>query len=207
MIISYSIIATTSLISLLALNNERLKERLMFIPYLVEKDKQYERFISCGFVHSSIWHLALNMWVLYMFGPDVEMYFTEWFNGFGGLMYVVFYFLAIIFSCIPAWLRHKNNLGYRALGASGGTSAIFFALILVEPLQEVALVIFPIFSFYVVVGGLIFLLYEFYADFYIKDNIGHAAHYAGAIFGFTFPLIFNYKIIFHFFDQVKTLFI
>lgn len=203
--ITYIIIGITVVVSLLAFNNEALKNRLMFTPSIIKKTGQYERFITSGFIHSNWTHLFFNMYVFQMFGPKVELEFQEWFGNFGNLAYIILYFGAIVFSCLPAWLRHQDNITYRALGASGGTAAICFALVLIDPLWDLYLIFLPGISFHAVYGGIAYFLYEIYADMKLKDNVGHAAHYTGAIFGFTFPIILNYKLIFYFIDEVKTL--
>lgn len=203
--ISYIIIGITVAISLIAFSRSTLNERLMFIPYLVHKDRQYERFLSCGFIHTGFMHLAFNMYVLFMFGPMVEVYFNQAFGTLGKFIYVAFYVMAIIVACTPSFIRHKNNPNYRALGASGGVAAIFFAFILFNPASPLQIIFIPGINFPSVVFGGLYLLYEFYADFKMNDKIGHAAHYTGAIFGFIFPLILKPKLALMFVEQVKQL--
>jgi hypothetical protein len=38
------------------------------------------------------------------------------------------------------------------------------------------------------------------------DNIGHTAHFFGAVYGFLFVLMFDYKLIIAFFIQIVQMF-
>lgn len=204
--ISYAIIGITLLVSFLAFNNEALKERLIFSPYNVKRTREYERIITSGFIHKDITHLGFNMFVFWNFGPYIEQVFSVWFGNLGNIFFILLYFGALIFSSIPSWLRHQDNAYYKALGASGAVAAVLFSFILIEPLHSINVFFIPI-DIPAVIIGILYLLYEFYADAKFNDNIGHAAHYFGAIFGFTLPVIFNYKLIFSFFDKIMNVFV
>ena len=52
----------TIIISLLGLYvSPKINERAILRPYLVQRRRQYDRLITCGFVHADIPHLLFNM--------------------------------------------------------------------------------------------------------------------------------------------------
>lgn len=193
----------TAITSFMAFNNRNLLERLMFIPYLVKKDKDYTRFLSGGLIHGGMFHLFINLWVLFMFGTTVERDFQDLFGSMGNLIYIVFYIVALIASGIPSYLKHKDHPHYRALGASGAVSAVLYAYVLMHPLNE--LFIFPIpIPLPAVVFGLLYLAYEYYGSRkQVSDGIGHDAHFWGAVFGFVFPLLLKPDLLGRFIAQVQ----
>ena len=64
-------------ISFIAFNNESLKYKLAFSPYSYKHNNSWWQIISHGFVHADTMHLLFNMYVLYIFGEVVEIYFIE----------------------------------------------------------------------------------------------------------------------------------
>ena len=51
----------TVAISLIAMYNEGLMDKLIFNPYTVHHNNEWYRFISSGFIHADFMHLAFNM--------------------------------------------------------------------------------------------------------------------------------------------------
>ena len=115
----YITIATVA-ISLLAMNNESLMDKLIFHPYSVARDNQLYQYITSGFIHADFMHLAFNMFSFYMFGDLVEQYFSMLFGASGSFFYLLLYFSALIVCLVPTYYQHKNKYNYRSLGASGG---------------------------------------------------------------------------------------
>ena len=56
---------------------------LIFYPPAVTHNKQYYRFITCGFIHADFMHLAFNMFSFYLFGQMVERQFETIFGNGG----------------------------------------------------------------------------------------------------------------------------
>jgi membrane associated rhomboid family serine protease len=182
------IIGVTVLVSVLAFNNRNLFEKLLFSPFLVKKNNEYSRFITSGFIHANFMHLAFNMLTLYFMGKYVEVFFKVQFGvAVGSLLYVGMYLLALIAADLPDFSRHQNNPYYRSLGASGAVSGVLFASILLAPLSK--LIIFPIpIPIPAVLFGVLYLVYSAWASRNANDNIGHSAHFFGALFGILFML-------------------
>ncbi|MCB0698885.1 MAG: rhomboid family intramembrane serine protease [Chitinophagales bacterium] len=182
------IIAATAIVSLIAFSNDELKNKLLLYPALMRNNtSEYHRFITSGFVHSDMVHLFFNMYVLYMFGEAVEtMYSIYWGKK---VLFFIMYMLALLASSLPSFAKHRENYYYRALGASGAVSAVVFSFIYFQPWA--ILKIFGIIPIPAIVAGILYLVYSAYAAKKAQDNIGHDAHFYGAVFGFIFTFIFD----------------
>ena len=176
---------------------------LKFNAYDVWHRKKWYRMFTYGFVHGGWGHLFFNMLTLFFFGEVVEKYFKSAFgDGVGILLYIVLYTTAIVVSSIGDLIKYRDNPEYNAVGASGAVSAILFASILFEPKMGIYIYLIP-----VPVPGYIFApLYLLYCWFMAKrnaDNIGHSAHFWGALYGLLFPLVCNPAIFLHFLNQLR----
>lgn len=193
------IIAVTVLVSWRAFGNERLLERLMMWPLMITRRKQYERLLTHGFIHADWMHLIFNMVTLYFFGSQIEQVFAGGVAGAAG--FALFYLSAILMAALPAWLKHRQNPGYRSLGASGGTSAVLFAYILFSPWSK--LVIFPIpVPIPAIVFAVLYVAYSIWMERHGQDNIAHGAHLAGAAYGVLFMLLTQPGLAGHFLQQI-----
>lgn len=188
--ITLIIVAMTSIISYQAFNNDDMRIKLLFRPVDIARGEYY-RFLSGGLIHADFIHLLVNMYVLYTFGGYVEQVFTQLLFGelWGRVAYIAFYLGAIVVSGIPSFFRHRDNYAYSALGASGATSAIVFAFIVTNPWAGLTLIFLPFFSIPALFLGVIYLMYSQYMDKRGADNIGHNAHFTGALFGAGFMLL------------------
>jgi membrane associated rhomboid family serine protease len=201
MSITLVIIAVTVVVSLLALNNRTLFENLLFEPFVIHERRDWFRFLSHGFVHGSFMHLAVNMYVLWMFGSAVEMAFGE-LTGHDPLVpYLVLYLGGIVLSSIPGYFKHRHDPSYRAVGASGATSAVVFSYILLHPDAKLMLIFLPVPMAAWIFGGL-YLAYEWYMSKRGRDGIAHDAHYFGALFGIAFTALLGPEVVPHFFNSV-----
>ena len=194
------IIGITVLISIIGFGQPSFYEKAMFRPFNILHNKEYWRWVSGGFVHADYFHLAVNMFVLYSFGQFLESYFIAYFQDLGKVILVVFYLLAIPVSSMYSYYKHKNDFGYAAIGASGAVAAMLFASILVQPFAELRLyfaIPIPAWLF-----GILYLVYEYYMGKKQQDNIGHDAHFYGAIYGLVFSIIIRSQIAVEFYNQV-----
>ncbi len=178
------IIILTALVSIPAFSNRIMKEKLLFRPYSIAERGEYFRFLTHGFLHANWEHLIINMYVLYIFGMFLESRFQSIFpNNLGTLAFLLLYLSAIILSSIPSYFKHRNDPTYGALGASGATSALIFSFILFNPWEWF---IFP--PLPAILFGIVFLWYSNYMGKRGMDNIGHDAHFWGAVYGLFFTL-------------------
>lgn len=189
MSVTLSIIIITCLVSFPAFGNAKMKNDLLFWPYAIKRNNQYYRFISGGVIHADTMHLLFNMVSLYSFGSALESFlYPVLFHEKTVLLYIVLYLAAIIIACIPDFFKHQNDPEYRALGASGAVSAIIFAAITIEPTMPIRFFFIPI-DIPGYLFGFIFLGLSYYLAKRGGDNIGHNAHFWGAMFGVVFTII------------------
>lgn len=193
------IIAITCIASYLAFNNRQLFEQLMHNPYTEHRDKSYYRMVSSGFIHADMMHLIINMYVLYIFGDRIEQYFLAQFGDMiGRSLFLLIYLLAIVVGDIPSFIKHKNNPRYSAIGASGATSAIVFMYCILYPWNWLGL--FFIIPIPAIIFAVLYLIYSSWASKNSRDNIGHDAHFWGAIAGVVFIFATNPQLIVYFID-------
>jgi len=188
MSITLIIIIINVLVSLAAMNKERLMDQLIFYPPAVTHDNQYYRFFTSGFIHADFGHLIFNMISLYAFGQMVENGFNQIFGESGRLLYLLMYLLALPASLLPTFAKNKHNSYYRSLGASGAVSAVIFAGLLMTPQAGVGMYFIPVYIPGFVFGPL-YLIISAYLDRKGGSNINHSAHIWGALFGVAFLLV------------------
>lgn len=114
------------------------------------------------------------MLTLYFTKDFVEGIFRPW-------EVVLFYVSAIAVSSLPDYFTNRNNPYYAAIGASGAVSAALFSLLLFNPWGLVY--VFFIIPLPFVVFAVLYLYYSYHMAKKNYDNIGHRAHFTGAIFG------------------------
>ncbi len=200
MSITLFIILLTSLVSILAFNNAELFDKLKFNAYMVWHKKQAGRLFSHALLHSGWLHLIINMYVLWIFGRFAEDAFASLFSA-GTSIYLAMYVLAVLFSVIPALIKHKNNHYYNSVGASGAVSAVVFTSILLAPKMPLFLIFIPV-PIPAYIFGLLYLVYSYVMSQKAADNIAHDAHFAGSVFGFTFPIILEPQLFINFIDKI-----
>jgi len=188
---TYILILATILFSVAGFNNRQVFDQYKFNAFMVYKRKEWYRLLSHGFLHLDWMHLFVNMLVLYFFGCNLEEYFSMYESigviTFSTTYYLLLYITAIVASSLYSLHKYRNDHSYNAIGASGAVSAILFATIFFDPWAKIyVLFSLPIPGF---IYGLLYLAYSQYMGRKRIDNIGHDAHFYGAIYGFLFPLI------------------
>ncbi|MCX6245439.1 MAG: rhomboid family intramembrane serine protease [Bacteroidetes bacterium] len=202
--ITYGIILITVVASIICFNNEELFTRLRFNAFDVKHSNQWYRFFSYGFLHAGWLHLLVNMVVLYSFGQMVERIYHRLFLEKYILYYILLYMGGLLLSIIPAFGKHKNNVFYNAVGASGAVSAVIFASILLIPNAPISFFFIPV-RIPGWVFGFLYIAYEFYMSRRAKDNIGHDAHFWGAVFGVIFTILLKPSLATSFLEQIGIL--
>ena len=201
--VTLGIIALTALISILAFSNRELFRRFVFNAYDIKHFKHGYRFLSYALIHADWIHLLINMMVLYSFGQVVEAYYGFIFGPKGIFYYVLLYIGGIVLSTTPSYGKHRDDYTYSAVGASGAVSAVVFASILFDPLNKIYLFMLPI-GIPAVIFAVLYLVYSWYMAKRNIDNIGHDAHFWGAVFGFVFTLALKPSLINHFFLSIQS---
>jgi membrane associated rhomboid family serine protease len=185
----YVIIGVTGVVTWLSWQNEDLFRKLLFSPYDMIRNKQYFRIITHGFLHANWPHLIVNMLVFWSFGRSLLTYMVHFWGTKAVILFVLLYLSAIVVSSLYSLAKYKDNFAYSAVGASGATSAIVFASIFFDPWNMIYF--FGVLPIPGVLFGVIYLIYSYRMSRKGTDNIGHDAHFWGAVYGFTFPLFFK----------------
>lgn len=185
----FVIIGITAVVSYISWQNKELFNKLLLSPYAVTKHRQFYRLITHGFVHANWPHLIVNMLVFWSFGSVLIQYFQIVWKGYGILLFLLLYLSSIVISSLYSLNKHKESPYYSAVGASGATSAVLFASMFFDPWHKV------LFFGVLPVPGIVFcglyLIYSYRMSKKGTDNIGHDAHFWGAVYGFIFPIIFK----------------
>ncbi len=198
------IIIITTLISIAALNNRELLTKLQFNAYQVYHRKEWYRLLTHGFLHANYTHLIVNMLVLFMFGTAAEQWLqvlkSDGMIQYDKLVFVLFYLLAIILASSVSLFKHRDNAWYNAVGASGAVSAVLFFNIFFNPWEK--LYVYALIPVPGIILGAVYLIYSHYMSKKDVDNINHDAHFLGAVFGFVFPMLLDFRLINHFMNEL-----
>lgn len=201
---TYILIGFTALISIQAFSRNDSFYKLQFNAYQIYHRKQWYRLLTHGFLHASWTHLLVNMLVLFFFGPHVEKILQRTLPGtlsnWHGIIYLLYYFAAIIIASLTSLYKHKDDPWYNAVGASGAVSAVLFTFIFFNPWE--LLYFYGIIPVPGIIMGVLYLIYSHYMSRRESDNVNHDAHISGAIFGLIFPLLVDIRSIGGFIDRI-----
>ncbi|MDW7693300.1 rhomboid family intramembrane serine protease [Flammeovirgaceae bacterium SG7u.111] len=201
--ITLGLIIVIVVASLAAWQKPEYYYKLMLNPYRVQRDKEYYRLVSSGFIHNGYGHLFFNMFTLYFFGSLMEALLYREIGSTGSYYLILLFLVGVIVSDIPTYLKHRNNPNYNSLGASGGVSAVVFASIMFNPLSPIYLMFIPLPIPGFIMGAL-YLIYSYYQSKQGRDNINHDAHFYGALFGVIFSIAIKPSVAISFFQQLAT---
>ena len=174
------IIAANLLISLRGFRDYSFFEQYKFNVGAL-RNGENKRWISSGFLHVDWQHFIFNMFTLYIFASIVI-------NQLGVYNFYLVYIVSLLSGNLFSFYFHKNESRYSAVGASGAVTGILYAAILLNPGMSLYLyfIPIPIPSYIVGVGYLLFSIYGMKTRL---GNIGHDAHFGGAVGGFCLTLI------------------
>ena len=169
-----AIIAANGIFSYMGFKDESFFRKYEFHIGSIRAGEQLRMF-TAAFLHADIMHFVFNMYALYLFAPIVIGYM-------GGLGFLIVYIISLFGGSLLTYFLHKNDYGYRSIGASGAVTGIVYSAILLNPGMEIWFL--PAYVF-----GIGYLLYSIYGMKAKNDNIGHTAHFGGAIGGYVYTII------------------
>lgn len=177
-IVVWVIIGITALVSFKGFDNVYFFRKYDFHIGSIRAGEQFRMFTS-AFLHADPVHLIFNMYTLFVFAPLVI-------GTMGIIEFLIVYFASLLCGNLLTLYIHKNDLYYRAIGASGAVMGVIYSAIVMYPDLELRLFFaIPIKAY---IFGLGYLLYSIYGMRAKTDNIGHTAHFGGAIGGLVFTL-------------------
>jgi len=189
--ISTIIIAVTAILTYQGFSNPDFFNKYKFNISAVRSGEQY-RMLTSGFLHADWFHFAFNMFSFWSFANVLEIYFNS-------IQILIIYIGSMFLGSFLSLRLHQNEPHYSAIGASGAVSGVIYSAILLHPESSVYL-----FGALKIPGFLFAILYLSYSIFGMKgrfDNIGHTAHFGGAVGGLFFtlmlkPILLNERLMF-----------
>jgi len=161
------------------------EDRLFFEKYKFNigniRRGEHVRTISSGFLHVDVTHLLFNMITLYFFADAVII-------ELGQFNFLIIYFASLLFGNLLSLYFHKEEYWYNAVGASGAVTGVLYAAILLQPQMSLYMFFIPI-PIPGYIFGIGYLLYSIYGMKNRIGNIGHDAHFGGAIGGYVITLL------------------
>mgnify|MGYP002276915535 CR=1 FL=1 len=191
---SLGILILTIGASALAFRKNAVADRFLLFPWKVFRGNQYERILTYGFIHADLMHLLFNLIALYSVSMYVEAVA-------GTARFLVIYLGSMILAAVPPLFRHRNDAEYRALGASGAVSALFFSGMLYFPTAKIMLLFLPI-PLPWPLFAVIFIVVSILGARKNWGNVGHDVHLYGALSGLVLTIVLDPSSLNRFFDGV-----
>jgi membrane associated rhomboid family serine protease len=148
---------------------------------------------SSMFLHGGWFHIINNMWVLYIFGDNVEA-------RMGGIRYLIFYLLSgIAAGLLQSYILPSSEVPM--IGASGAIAGVLGAYLVLSPNSRIASLV-PIFFIFTIIEipAFVFLLFWFVSQLYSglfaiqgggASGIAWWAHIGGFMFGLLMVSFFK----------------
>ncbi|GAA4231246.1 rhomboid family intramembrane serine protease [Postechiella marina] len=179
-LITIVIIAANVIISYKGFGDFNFFEKYKFQVGAIQRGEKM-RLFSAGFLHADNQHLFFNMVSLYFFADVVIRLLNP-------LQFIIIYIGSLLLGNLLSFYFHKNEYHYSAVGASGAVSGIIYSAILLQPGMNLYMFFIPI-PIPAYLFGIGYLLYSIYGMKNRVGNIGHDAHFGGAIGGYLITLL------------------
>jgi membrane associated rhomboid family serine protease len=141
--------------------------------------------LTSMFLHGGWFHILSNMWVLFIFGDNVE-------DRLGGARYLIFYLLSGVAAALMETFILPGS-GVPMIGASGAIAGVLGAYLILYPRARVASLVPILFIFTIIeIPASIFLLFWFVSQLFsgwlalggaAGSGIAWWAHVGGFVFG------------------------
>ena len=151
------------------------------------------------FLHGGWFHILSNMWVLFIFGDNIE-------DRLGGVRYLVFYLLSgVAASLLESFVLQGS--GVPMIGASGAIAGVLGAYLILYPRARIASLVPIIFIFTIIeIPAAFFLLFWFVSQIFsgwltLQGSNGSGvawwAHVGGFIFGMLTVNLFAQRRVYY----------
>lgn len=182
--VTYALIALNVVVSLVGFSaTGKRHDQFVFIPYRFARGENVLGMLLSHLSHADTGHLLVNMLGLYYFGPVIERRL-----GSGALILV--YVLSGVIATTAIFLVRRSDPRFRALGASGSTSGVLFAAIVLVPEMSLYLMFVPI----PVPAPIFAVLYVALSSFFMGRQgarVCHEAHVGGALSGLAIAALLS----------------
>ena len=134
--------------------------------------------LTYAFLHGGLFHIAFNMFALYMFGSAIE-------RVFGGRRYLAYYLVCVLSAAIAQLLTAAiTGAVYPTVGASGGVFGLLLAYAIYFPHSRIML-IFPPIPMPARVFVVVYAALELFLGVTgTEEGVAHFAHLGGLVGGF-----------------------
>jgi len=129
-------------------------------------------FLTSMFLHGGWLHIIGNMWVLWIFGDNVE-------DVMGPIRYLLFYLVCGLFAGVTQWLTNFSAT-VPTIGASGAIAGVLGAYFVLFPRAKIVTLL-PIFfwPFFVDLPAVFYLLMWFFLQLFSGAIAGLSSHVGG----------------------------
>jgi len=170
---------------------EEIILRFSAIPIFTMKLIEPYRLITSMFLHGGFIHLFLNMFALFIFGPDIE-------RVLGKVRYLFLYFFSGVAAdfahayFIASLYPHPRLLITPSIGASGAIYGVMAAFAVLFPFRRIMIFVgFPFIAPALVAIAAMAMLQTLYALFDPFSQVAYAAHIGGFLAGLILTMIYK----------------
>ena len=115
------------------------------------------------------------------------------------MLFRSFYLGGLIAAILPSYLKHRHDIRWASLGASGAVSAVLFAYILFQPWKLIFVFFIPVPA---IIFAILYVAYSIWSGKRGNTNINHSAHLWGAAYGVVMTILLEPKVLPHFLNQL-----
>lgn len=152
----------------------------LYSPEVIGKFHLWQ-FVTYMFLHGNVFHIGINMFLLFMFGRELE----QLWGGKGFLRYYLFCGTGA--GIVTYFFTMGTNI--LTIGASGAVFGILVAYAVIYPDRQITLFLFFVLPLQLKAKHLVMIL-GFLEFLHVlagtEDGIGHYAHLGGAVLGFIY---------------------
>jgi membrane associated rhomboid family serine protease len=163
-------------------------------------ETEWIRILTSMFLHGGWFHLISNMWVLFIFGDNVE-------DRMGGGRYLTFYLLSgVAAGLLQSFLLSQSR--EPMIGASGAIAGVLGAYLILFPHARVASLVPIIFIFTIIqIPATLFLLFWFVSQLFsgwlslggtAGSGVAWWAHVGGFLFGVVAASFFARRRVYYY---------
>ena len=161
--------------------------------FVEDSSAAWTTIFSSMFLHGGWFHIINNMWVLFIFGDNVEA-------GMGKIRYLIFYLLSGVAAGLLQTYVLPSSL-VPMIGASGAVAGVLGAYLILFPRSRIASLVPILFIFTIIeIPAILFLIFWFLSQLYsglfamggsAGSGIAWWAHIGGFLFGVIMVFLFR----------------